>query len=257
MLEKRLNKPTFIIAGAPRCGTGYLYHILDSNKEIYMSKPEKPEPKFFLVDEEYNKGFEYYLKKYFSNVKSETAIGEKSTNYMESTVVPERIKKHLPDVKLIFIFRNPIKRAFSNYLWSKKNGLEKLDFYEALLKEEEREKTLDQKYRYARPYSYISRGFYARYIKNYLKYFDKKNILFLLFEEFITERDVICKRIYKFLNVSYRIPDLEQNIKINQANDGTQEMSEHEYNYLKEIYKNENKELALIAGLDLTIWDTI
>src|SRR3990167_9166165 len=76
--NKKLEKPNFLIAGAPRSGTGYVYHILDVHPDIYMAKPEKPEPKFFLVDEEYNKGIEYYLEKYFSNVVGKKAIGEKA-----------------------------------------------------------------------------------------------------------------------------------------------------------------------------------
>ena len=74
--NKKLEKPNFLIAGAPRSGTGYVYHILDVHPDIYMAKPEKPEPKFFLVDEEYNKGIEYYLEKYFSNVVVKRQLGK-------------------------------------------------------------------------------------------------------------------------------------------------------------------------------------
>jgi hypothetical protein len=54
-----MKLPTFIIAGAPRGGTTYLYNVLDQHPDIYMAKPGAPEPKFFLVDDEHRKGLEY------------------------------------------------------------------------------------------------------------------------------------------------------------------------------------------------------
>ena len=39
--------PDFIIAGAPRCGTTWLSHLLDRHPDVQMAKPEVPEPKFF------------------------------------------------------------------------------------------------------------------------------------------------------------------------------------------------------------------
>jgi hypothetical protein len=42
----------------------------------------------------------------------------------ESAEAAERISRVLPRVKLIFLIRYPVERAFSNYLWSPQNGLE-------------------------------------------------------------------------------------------------------------------------------------
>ena len=57
---------------------------------------------------------------------------KKSADYLENPQVAQRIKQCLPDVKLVFVLRKPIERAFSNYLWSCKNGIETLPFGEAL-----------------------------------------------------------------------------------------------------------------------------
>jgi hypothetical protein len=48
--------PTFIIAGAQRSGTTFLYNLCDDHPDIYMAKPCFPEPKFFHVDDEFDKG---------------------------------------------------------------------------------------------------------------------------------------------------------------------------------------------------------
>ena len=253
--NKKLEKPNFLIAGAPRSGTGYVYHILDVHPDIYMAKPEKPEPKFFLVDEKYNKGIEYYLEKYFSNVVGKKAIGEKSTNYMENEFVPERIKRHLPEIKIIFLLRNPIDRAFSNYLWSKKNGLETLSFDDALINEKERNLKLENKYKYSMPFSYIYRGFYAKFIKRYLEHFNRNQILFLLYDDLLVDPKIIVGKLYQFLSVYQLIPKMDLNVRVNLANDGKYKMSNFAYNYLKEIYRQPNEELSKLIDLDIGDWN--
>ena len=87
-------------------------------------QPMVPEPKFFLVDELWQRGVDYYSKQWFDLLPAGRMLGEKSTNYLEAPEVAERISRVLPRVKLIFLLRNPVDRAYSNYLWSRQNGLE-------------------------------------------------------------------------------------------------------------------------------------
>ena len=103
-----------------------------------MAKPLAPEPKFFLRDDEYAKGLQHYSDRWFADAAAGKMAGEKSTDYLESADAAARIARDLPQVKLIFILREPVSRAYSNYLWSKMNGLEKEDFATALRLEEQR-----------------------------------------------------------------------------------------------------------------------
>ena len=105
-----------------------------------MALPMRPEPKFFLVDEVYQKGIDHYRRKWFAEVPEGKLAGEKTTSYLESSRAAERIHQHLSQVKLIFILREPADRAYSNYLWSCMNGLESEDFETALNLEEQRER---------------------------------------------------------------------------------------------------------------------
>ena len=65
----------------------------------------------------YRYGAHYYESRFFTGHTTEEAVGEITPLYMLYDDVPARIYETLgADVKLIFCFRNPAKRAFSNYL---------------------------------------------------------------------------------------------------------------------------------------------
>src|SRR6516165_10206986 len=121
-LSRRL--PDFIIGGAPRSGTTWLYMLAQRHPRLAMAEPIVPEPKFFLVDEIWRRGIDYYSSNWFDPLPAGRMVGEKSANYLESPVVAERIHRVLPWVKLIFLLRNPVDGGHCDHLWSRQNGLE-------------------------------------------------------------------------------------------------------------------------------------
>ena len=83
-------------------------------------------------------GLEYY-KSHFKISLNHKIIGEVDPEYMYFNYIPKRIFDTLgADVKLIFLLRNPIDRAFSHYLMSKRRGYEDYPFSEAILMEKDR-----------------------------------------------------------------------------------------------------------------------
>ncbi|PSQ80565.1 MAG: hypothetical protein BRD40_04300, partial [Bacteroidetes bacterium QS_1_65_9] len=74
---------------------------------------EGKEPNFF--NRHYNKGLDWYYN-FYSEYTNEDAIGEASVSTMvDAHITAKRIKKTLPAVKLIFVLRNPIERAYSEF----------------------------------------------------------------------------------------------------------------------------------------------
>lgn len=243
--------PDFIIAGAPRSGTTWLSHLLDKHPDIGMAKPFKPEPKFFLVDSLYNKGLSYYSDTWFSN-KNNLKLGEKSTNYMEDACVAERIYHYIPTVQLIFILRNPIERAWSNYCWSVVNGLEKETFAYAIKHENQRE--TPEKLRYAKPFSYIARGYYADLLTPFFKLFKREQILILKFEDIIKNSSELTKKIHRFIGVQERPNDGDELGVINTAEGAKESIPLESREYLREIFKKPNNQLSDLVGLDFSEW---
>lgn len=83
--------PDFIIAGAPRSGTTWLYALARRHPQLAMAEPMAPEPKFFLVDELWQRGVDYYSTNWFDTLPADRVLGEKSTNYLESPEAVERM----------------------------------------------------------------------------------------------------------------------------------------------------------------------
>ena len=245
--------PTFLIAGAPRSGTTWLYYLLDRHPDVYMAKPVRPEPKFFLVDELYERGFQHYVDTWFDGSTAYAAAGEKSTNYLESAAAAERIHRHLPDVKLVFILRDPAQRAYSNWAWSRMNRMETLDFETALEQEEERERTLPPPLRYARPHAYFSRGLYASMLRRYLELFRREQILCLKFEDIILKPGDLACRLHRFLEVAPR-PDDTLDLDVVNPSEAGDAMSDDLRRRLRRRYAPATRELVALLGREFEDW---
>ncbi len=194
-----MNLPNFMCIGAAKSGTTSLYDILRQHSDVYL--PSFKEPHFFDIPSVYENGLEWYEKTYFSGAKEEKWIGDFTPTYLFDSDAPKRIFDSLgKDVIFIVILRNPVDRAYSHYLHSKRDEHEKLSFFDALKNEEKRADKEDY-LSYLRM-SYISQGMYHKMLNRYFKFFSKENFLILNFEEeFIAERERTMNKIYNFLTL--------------------------------------------------------
>jgi len=129
--------------------------------------------------------------------------------------VPARIHVTLgPDVKLIFCFRNPAKRAFSNYLQNVRMLWEDESFEKALELEAER---IADDYRFGLVRAYIQGGYYAQQLENFLKYFPKQNMFFTVFEEdLLDKREKTIADLFLFLDVKW-VENINLNVSGNKS----------------------------------------
>jgi len=177
--------PNFLIIGAMKSGTTTLYHLLKSHPAIYMA--EVKEPRFFSLEK--NMASISWYESLFDSVTVETAIGEASTNYTKYPVfkkVPERIKRHIPDVKLIYIVRNPVERAYSEFTYNySTRGVEINNPHDAIVQNS----------------SYINISKYFMQLNRYLEVFDRSQIKVILLEDLKGTPGKTIKTIYDFLDV--------------------------------------------------------
>ncbi len=198
-------RPNFLIVGAPRSGTTALYEGLAQHPEIFMSPRKEPWFAAFTGDPGPWRGpgdaqpvrawSEY--EALFAGARGQQAIGEASTLYLWADEAPGRIRESLPDVRLIAILRNPVDRAYSNFLEHVQEGREQeLDFARALALESERRRR-----GWAPSWSYADLGHYAAQLERYFAVFPRERILVLLYEDLKADRAALFSRIFSFLGV--------------------------------------------------------
>ncbi|RMH41369.1 MAG: sulfotransferase, partial [Gammaproteobacteria bacterium] len=175
--------PGFIVVGAQKAGTTSLHVWLDRLPGVCM--PRDKETNFFSDDARFKRGIEWYCSR-FNHCDSKAVLGEVSPEYLFSPVAAERIHGMLPDIRLIFIFREPVQRAYSQYLMSCRKGLETLGFCEALIHEEKR---LREHPELSSIIGYMKRSRYCEQVRRYLKYFRRNQCLFLKFESLVAGND--------------------------------------------------------------------
>ena len=138
--------------GAAKSATTSLYDILRQHSNVYL--PSFKEPHFFDNPDNYDKGIAWYSKTYFSRALEKNKIGDFTPTYLFESKAAERIYKDLgPNTRFIIILRDPVERAYSHYLHSKRDQNETLSFFDALEKEKSR---IQSSYLDKLRFSYIS-----------------------------------------------------------------------------------------------------
>ena len=189
--------PDFLIVGTMKSGTSSLANYLRTNRHIHMPRRELH---YFSGDKNYNKGPSWYSKALTAklngvNEYNTLLVGEKTPSYSYREKCVERIYRTIPNAKLIWIFRDPVKRSFSHYLHAWKKGSEQLTFRQYVRGRQERIK--EHKYQ-----GYVERSQYSIQVERYLSLFNISQMHFLLFEDLIRTPNEELNKIADFLGVS-------------------------------------------------------
>lgn len=224
-------KPSFFIIGERKCGTSSLFRYLCSHPQILPGRLK--ESNFFRNSMSY---IDKYLDQYyelFPSLDDKEAInhwpeldengevfhtdlvfpikdgvkyqtGEGSANVF-STVDPRKLKKHLPDIKLILILRDPVERAFSHHAMHqrfKKEGRSGFQWVTSLKTSLFFERMV-MKFGIDGPY--ISPGRYVVYLKNWLKYFPLEQFFILEMTDLssVEKANSILNKLGAFLGIDY------------------------------------------------------
>jgi hypothetical protein len=154
------------------------------------------EPHFFSHDLGITAPFpvrdEHRYLRLFRNGSGHKAIGEASSTYLRCwTVVPDRIKRMVPEARIIVLLRDPMERAYSHYLMHYRQRIEhKETLYEALTES---------------PLAAIYRQTYAPAIRAYREAFGEGNVRVLMFEELKRSPHDVVVEVARFLEID-RVP---------------------------------------------------
>lgn len=203
--------PNFFIIGAQKAGTTSLYHYLAQHPQVYMS-PVK-EPRFFdyvinsngeVVEEKFESKTHGKAARFhnvgeyaalFRDVGGETAVGEASTSYIYTPGTAERIKRHVPEAKIVALLRNPADRAYSAFLNAFRYGGEPLsDFTQALRTEEERIRD-----GWHHRFHYRTNGLYHAQLQPFFELFGRERVGVWLYEDLRADPTGTTRSVSRFL----------------------------------------------------------
>jgi len=188
--------PRFIIIGAMKCGISSLYHYLQLHPEVGMS--EIKEVDYFVAENNFDNGVEWYESQFKGDFKT---YGEASPNYTKAHFfegVPRRMHELLPDIKLIYLVRDPVERIISHYTHNYSEGREHRDINEAL-------QNLSGNH-------YVMCSKYYWQLEQYLTYYAADQILVMPSCELRNKRRSALEHIFTFLGVdsSFYTPAYEE-----------------------------------------------
>lgn len=189
--------PNFLIIGAQKAASSWLAHALSQHPDIFVYT--RSEIRFF--NRHYEKGLEWY-EAHFNQWSGETAIGEKSPGYLTAPEVPERIFSTLGDVKLMASLRHPVDRAYSHFWHDLASGRLGADA------------DFRSFYRRQAPWA---RSHYAAAIQRYVDRFPRENLLVLVFEEMMQNRNDTFRQCLRFLEVNPEFVPAGLNQKVNRG----------------------------------------
>lgn len=282
-----IKRPNFIVLGAPKCATTWLYDCLKIHPEVFL--PSTKELEFFGT-------YNYYLgekwySEHFIDTKQEKICGDISVDYFHSAEAPEQIARFYQGnpPKLILMLREPISRVLSYYNYRVLYGTAGSSFEDAI------------KHRFF--YNlFVDSGKYIHFYKNYLKYFPRENIKIILFDDIKKNSRNVLMDVFSFLeiNENFYSSEFEKvsnkglsikninrfcftrnlgdlfygcfpiprwgikirnllrtvNLKINtDSNSSYPKIKKETLEFLQQQYSDCNKQLAQEAEIDLSAWE--
>lgn len=185
--------PDFLIIGAMKAGTTTLYRDLLTNPAVFM--PLDKEPGNLCRHEVLTPEGRRAYAELFSRAKAGQILGEASTNYSklpDYPGVPERARQVLgPDLRVVYLVREPVARIISHHYHSYCTGLFGPD-----INREVREKP-----------ALLNYSRYAMQIRPWIEAFGRSNVRIVVFEEYIADRRGTVAELSRFLGIT---PDLDR-----------------------------------------------
>jgi hypothetical protein len=212
-LVPRSPRPDFLVIGAPKAGTTALHAALALHPQVFTTTPK--EPKYWLCgdappphwrgpgDAHSQQEWVWRRRDYdalFEPAGGEQVRGESTPFYLWSRPAHRRIAEHLPDVRLVAVVRDPIDRAYSNWmhLWS--DGLEPVpDFEAAFALQSER---VDAGW--APFWRYRDLGLYGEQLRHLYDYVDARRVLVIRYRDIVDDPAGAVDRVCRFLGIAER-----------------------------------------------------
>jgi hypothetical protein len=178
--------PSFVLIGAMKAGTTTLYRRLGQHPQISLAANKEPD--FFIAEKAWSRGLDWYGS-LFAGAGDAVAVGEASTSYSKCTEfagVPQRMATVLPDVRLLYLLRDPVRRIRSMYAHNVIMGRESRPIDTAVLED----------------FMYVDASRYAMQLAAYLAVFPRDRIHVVVSERWRADEAGQLAAVWRFLGLS-------------------------------------------------------
>jgi hypothetical protein len=213
-----MNEPIFLILGAQKAGTTSLHDYLEHHP--MLSGGMRKELGYFHRDIYFGKSYSSYKRDFCGSRKK--IYFEATPEYLAHPGTAQHIYEKLPNVKMIVLLREPIKRAYS--AWNHYRQHFETGKYVSAIKSIPRREgnLLFQKFFVGRSCfpsfrecidieldlinkadgfepALLRRGLYLDQLESYWKFFDKEQVLILGFKDLIENTNEVLNQVCCFI----------------------------------------------------------
>lgn len=245
--------PTAIIIGTQKGGTSSLFEYMLQHPKIQGS---------FIKEVQYF-AQRYWIGKrgyrsFFPIKKNDTKhLIEATPIYLFYPEAPSRVFELIPNAKLIVLLREPVERAYSNYMHNCRRGDEERTFEDCVAADIEAARKSggamrcpcedDLSFRHT---SYVRRGLYAQQLIRWYDLFPRKNIKIFRAEDFFSDPSTITQETLRFLGISEH--PINTGKAHNQFSYNRKRLDQ--FPELADYYREPNEKLKALTGIE---WTTI
>lgn len=174
-------RPAIIGIGAQKCASSWLHAVAGSHPQIGTSEPKEVD--FFSYY--FDRGYQWY-ESHFAETPSANVYFESSPSYFHDPRAPKRALDYNPDLKVLPLLRDPIKRAFSNHMHEIVKGhISPCAFEEGL----------------ANNPAYIEQGLYGTHLSRWFDTFPQEQIRVFFAEDIASDAGVAAREVFGFIGV--------------------------------------------------------
>jgi hypothetical protein len=250
-----MDKPVSVfVCGVQKGGTTSLYAHLREHPSL--SPPSHKEIHFFDDETTDWRAPEYAtLDRCFSVDDRGRLRFDATPIYCFWPPALSRIQAYNSAAKLIFLFRDPFDRAWSQWRMEYERGDETLSFAVAIREGRRRMDGLSPLAPERRIYSYVERGFYAEQVVRALSHFPRDQMLFLRSEDLYRDHLGTLKQVAAFLRID-EFPATGPK----RENTGLPFASlpvSSDRAYFAELLREDVRAFSSLTGLDVSDWQTV
>ena len=255
----KFELPDFLIIGAQKCGTSSLYSYLIQHPGIIA--PAKKEIHYFSNPYNQKRGKSWYAS-HFCTVSYKKSLKKKlgywpitgeATPDMHMPFMPESVHELLPSAKLIAMFRDPVKRAFSQYQHDRKYSKKASKTFKEAIDQSSLSVSSEMQDLWSythnnKQLSYIRRGLYAEQLEHWYQYYSKDCIHIIISDEFSVDPAKEMAKVLQFLNM----PEFDFDVStVKNVGNYKEQMDKDVREYLISVFRPQNQRLFKLIGRNL------